>query len=101
MSVKYTYVGVDSYIELAGFILVEEAKQIIEADWNEIIKTLDTDPIPFEHEAFRYIAPEEDVRLILTSINKYFKADLKKMYEGVKEIYEIKFTNDNFSESNE
>lgn len=101
MSVKYTSVGVDSYIELAGFIMVEEAKKIIEEDWQEIIKTLDTDPIPFEHEAFRYIAPEEDVCLILPSINKYFKAELKKMYEGVKEIYEIKFTNDNFSESNE
>lgn len=101
MSVKYFNKGVDSYVELSGFILVEEAKEIIEKDWLEITKTLDTDPIPFEHEAFRYIAPEEDATLILPSINKYFKAELKKFYEGVKEIYEIKFTNENFSESNE
>ena len=101
MSVKHTTVGVDSYIELTGFIMVEEAKEIIEKDWQEIIKTLDTDPIPFDHEAFRYIAPEEDASLILPSISKYFKTELKKMYEGVKEIYEINFMNENFSESNE
>lgn len=81
--------------------MVEEAKEIIEKDWLEIIKTLDTDPIPFEHEAFWYIEPDEDVCLILPSVNKYFKAELKKMYEGVKEIYEIRFTNDNFSDVNE
>lgn len=33
MSVKHTTVGVDSYIELTGFIMVEEAKEIIEKDW--------------------------------------------------------------------
>ena len=91
MKINYTSVGLDSYVGLEGFILVEETKQIIEKEWEEITKTLDTDPIPFEHEAFRYIAPDEDATLILPSINKYFKAELKKMYEGVKEIYEIKF----------
>lgn len=100
MSVKYTATGQDSYVELGGFIWVGEVKEIIEKDWQEIMKTLDSDPIPFEHDAFRYIEPEEDVSAILPSINKFLKADIKKLHEGFKEIYEIRFLNENFSDDN-
>lgn len=81
MSVKHTATGQESHFELSGFIMVEEAKKIIEEDWIEITKTADTDPQPFDHDAFRYIEPEEDVLMFLPSINKCLKAEIKKLYD--------------------